>query len=142
MLPTKGRLCERPLETRAKTFQKSFTKRWRSHSEVGGRHNLAGCVFFAYLRCRKKSEVCSRDLAGCRRCAIKHKGFSAVRWRKNTLTTVARRQKNSVCGRNSFDKTFIKSFCAGMLRVLAQAPLTRGVGQTAPQTSRLHLYQG
>ena len=26
MLPTKGRLCERPLETRAKTFYKSFIK--------------------------------------------------------------------------------------------------------------------
>ena len=34
----------------------------------------------------------------------------------------------------AFCKTFMKSFCAGLLRVFAQTPLTRGVGQTAPQT--------
>ena len=40
---------------------------------------------------------------------------------------------NSAMRTPAFCKTFIKSFCAGLLRVLAQAPLTRGVGQTAPQ---------
>ena len=52
-LQTKGRLCERPLETRAKTFHKSFTKRWRTHCRACCRHNLAVCVFFAYLAAKK-----------------------------------------------------------------------------------------
>ena len=64
---------------------------------------------------------------------------------------------NSAMRTSAFCKTFLKSFCAGLLRVLAQAPLTReceggkpsqtsgypclgvtkknqGVGQTAPKT--------
>ena len=142
MLPTKGRLCERPLETRAKTFHKSFTKRWRPHSGVSGRHNLAGCVFFAYLRWRKKSEACSRGPCGL---PLGFKLLCGAKPPYSELLIAARRGaaymrlfELRVFWSNFFSKKFVWRCPEGRHKL----PSGRGVGQTAPQTSRLPLHQG
>ena len=47
----------------------------------------------------------------------------------------SRATADNLCMRTeSFDKTFIKSFCVGFQRALAQASFGRGMGQTAPRT--------
>ena len=51
--PSKGCLCEHPLQTRAKTFQKSFIKTFRPHTKVVCRRTTVVSVFFRHLTAEK-----------------------------------------------------------------------------------------